>query len=87
MQNIAFHIDREPGAAFSQRIYVSEYNDDVNDVYGAYSECWVWESNITVSPWENVDIAFSVDNLFDEEYFSSSVGRERNFFMEISLKW
>ena len=32
-------------------------------------------------------IAFSVENLFDEEYYDYSIGRERSYFLQLSLNW
>jgi hypothetical protein len=28
-----------------------------------------------------------VENLFDEEYFDYSIGRERSFFTEVKINW
>ena len=69
------------------RIYKQKYNDDIDDVYGANTKCWLWETRLTVSPWEHAELSFSVENLFDREYFDYSVGRERSYFVEMRLKW
>lgn len=69
------------------RIYTQEYNDGIDDVYGAYSQCWLWETKVTISPLKHVKLSLSVDNLFDEEYFESSVGRERSYFAEVMIDW
>ena len=69
------------------RIYTSEQNDDVADTYMGYSKGWLWDAKITYTPVQYVECAFSVDNIFDEEYFSYSPGRGRSCFFEVSLKY
>ena len=69
------------------RIYTQTNNDDIDDVYGGYSKCWLWEGKLTLSPFDHVAISFSVDNLFDEEYFENKLGRERSYFAEVSINW
>lgn len=70
------------------RIYKNELNDDKDDVYGAYSKRWLWNAKLIYSPVEYLDCSLSVDNIFDEEYFSGyGVGRERSYFFEIKLKY
>ncbi|GAB6147192.1 hypothetical protein [Desulfocicer niacini] len=32
-------------------------------------------------------IAFSVENLFDEEHYDYSIGRERSYFLQLNLNW
>ena len=72
---------------YTGRIYKQKYNDGIDDVYGANTKCWLWETKVTVSPWKHAEVSFSVDNLFDKEYFKGSVGRERSYFAEMRLKW
>jgi len=69
------------------RIYQQKYNDDIDDVYGANTKCWLWETKLTVSLWKHAEVSFSVENLFDREYFDYSIGKERSYFVEMSLKW
>ena len=69
------------------RIYLNDDNSDIDDVYGANSQCWLWEAKITVSPVEHVSISLSVDNILDEDYFESSLGRERSYFIETTIDW
>ena len=72
---------------YTGRIYKQKYNDDIDDVYGANTKCWLWETRLTVSPWEHAKLSFSVENLFDREYFDYNIGKERSYFVELSLKW
>ena len=32
-------------------------------------------------------IAFSVENLFDEKYYDYYIGRERSYLLQLSLNW
>ena len=72
---------------YTGRIYKQKYNDDIDDVYGANTKCWLWETRLTVSPWEHAELSFSVENLFDKKYFDYNIGRERSYFVEMRLKW
>ena len=70
------------------KFYSGAENDDVKDVYGGYTEkYWLWDTKITVAPVKNFELSFSVENLFDKEYYEYYVGRERSYFVEVSLKW
>jgi iron complex outermembrane receptor protein len=69
------------------RIYTTEDNNDVPDVYGGYSKRWLWNTKLTFTPEENVEFSLSVDNIFDEDYFEYYKGRGRSYFFEIRLKY
>jgi len=70
------------------KIYKNEENDDVKDVYSGNTEkYWLWDTKISVAPVDNLELSFSVENLFDREYYESYVGSERSYFVEVSLKW
>jgi len=70
------------------KIYKNELNDDVKDVYGGNTEkYWLWDTKISVAPVKNFEISFSVENLFDREYYEYYVGRERSYFVEACVKW
>ncbi len=81
------------------RIYTSELNDDLDDVYGGNTKCWLWDAKVSLNggvipalipsvhqkpPFE---LSFSVENLFDRDYFESYVGRDRSYYGEIRFKW
>lgn len=72
---------------YQGRIYTSELNDDVDDVYGGYSKRWLWNTKITITPQQHLFVSASVNNLFDEDYFDYYVGQGRNYLVEIGLKW
>jgi len=75
------------------QIYKTKYNTDIPDVYKANSKTWVWGAKLTADlPCETKyfakpQISFSVENLFDEEYYDYSIGRERSYFLQLSLNW
>ena len=70
------------------KIYKNELNDDVHDVYGGYTEkYWLWNTRISVAPVKNFEVSFSIENLFDKDYYESYAGKERSYFVEVSLKW
>ena len=70
------------------KIYRSELNDDVHDVYGGYTQkYWLWNTKVTVAPVKNFEVSFSVENLFDKEYYDYYVGRERSYFVEACIRW
>ena len=70
------------------KIYKSELNDDVHDVYGGYTQkYWLWNTKVTVAPVKNFEVSFSVENLFDREYYDYYVGRERSYFVEACIRW
>jgi iron complex outermembrane receptor protein len=70
------------------RIYTDEENANESDVYTEQSsDYWLWDAKMTLSPWKHCDISFSVQNLFDEEYYKYYIGRDRRYFCEVSFTW
>jgi iron complex outermembrane receptor protein len=75
------------------QIYKTKYNTDIPDVYKANSKVWLWQAKLTGDmPWKskyykNIQFSLSVENLFDEEYFEYSIGRERSYFAEVKIDW
>jgi iron complex outermembrane receptor protein len=78
---------------YSGRIYKTKYNTDIPNVYKANSKTWLWQAKlsstipINANYLDNIQLNLSVENLFDEEYFDYSIGRERSYFAEIKLNW
>ncbi len=72
---------------YQGRIYTKTDNSDVNDVYGGYSERWLWNSKLTVTPVERLSVSLAVDNLFDEDYYDYYIGRGRSYLLEVAAKW
>ncbi|RLB05549.1 MAG: TonB-dependent receptor [Deltaproteobacteria bacterium] len=73
--------------------YVSkQYSDDENrdhfeGVYGSYDPYFVVDTKISYSPFKWATISFSVDNIFDEDYYCHYKAPERTFFGEITLRF
>ena len=78
---------------YTGRIYKTEYNTDIPNVYQGNSTVWIWETKLIADiPYESpyfkdVQISLSVENLFDEEYYDYYIGRERSYFVEFKLNW
>ena len=78
---------------YAGRIYNTKYNTDIPNVYKADSTVWIWEAKAIANiPYETryikkIRVSLSVENLFDEEYYEYSIGRERSFFLELKLDW
>ena len=70
------------------RMYYSDMNDDLEGTYYGYDEHWLCDAKLTYSPVQYADISFSVNNLFDEDYYNSSmVAPGRTYFIEFKLKF
>ena len=73
---------------YTGRIYLSDMNNDLEGMYGSYSKRWVWDAKISYSPVSYAECSFYINNIFDEEYFiSSMVGPERMYFLELKFKF
>ncbi len=75
------------------RIYKTKYNTDIPDVYKTNSKTWLWNLKLTADlPFESKyfgkpQLSFSVENLFDEEYYDYYIGRDRSYFVELRFDW
>ncbi len=70
------------------RTYTTDLNNDkADDVYGAYSRRWLWDFKATAVLHRHVELSFSVENLFDEDYYDFNIGRGRNYFLELVGKF
>lgn len=78
---------------YAGRIYKTEYNTDIPDVYQANSKKWLWDTKLTADlPYKskyfkNLQLALSVENIFDQEYYDYSIQRERSYFAELKIDW
>ncbi len=70
------------GGNYRGRIYTSELNTDRDDVYGGYSQRWLWNGKLTATPNKHVDLSFAVDSIFNSSYFDYYTARGRSFFVE-----
>ncbi len=74
------------------RYYSKIYNDSINrdkeeGVYGTYEPAFLVDGKITFSPWKWTDVSFSVNNIFDEEYYEYYQTDGRTFFCEMTFKY
>ena len=70
------------------RIYKTELNKEVHDVYGGWTQkYWLWNTKLTVAPVKHLEVSFSVDNLFDKKYYDYYLGNDRTYFVEACIRW
>lgn len=71
------------------RMYSSDLNTDViADVPGGFSRVWVFDTKLTLTPVEHFALSFSVDNVLDEKYYSTSyAGKPRSVFAELKYTY
>lgn len=69
------------------RIYTTDANTDLADLYGGYSTGWLWDVRVSSSPVKHLTLALAVENVFDRNYYSYSIGRGRTFFGEVRYRW
>lgn len=62
-------------------------SDTVNRVYGSYDPYFLVDTRIAYQATKNVDLAFSVNNLLDREYFSFYRQAGRSVYGEISYRF
>lgn len=72
---------------YQGRIYTSDTNTDLDDVYAGYSKRWLWNSKITMKPMEHLETSLSVDNLFDKDYYDYYLTPGRTWLAEVTVKW
>ncbi|MBM9616137.1 TonB-dependent receptor [Desulfobulbus rhabdoformis] len=73
---------------YTGRMYYSDMNDDLEGTYYGYANHWLWDAKMTYTPLEYADISFSINNMFDEEYFTGSMSAPgRTYFVELKLKF
>lgn len=75
------------GRYFSKIYNDSDNKDTEEGVYQTYEPAFYMDGKITVSPSEWTDISFSVDNIFDKEYWQYYEGDGRTFLFELTLKY
>jgi outer membrane receptor protein involved in Fe transport len=72
---------------YAGQIYSGYQNDNVFNSYGSYSSCWVWDSKLTYSATKNMDVIFSVTNLFNQRYFRYYAGQPTTGLLEVKFKF
>lgn len=72
---------------YAGRIYARDDNTDVENVYGGYTQRWLWDAKLTYSPTKYTDVSFAVQNIFDQQYYSYYAGSPRTYMVEFKLKY
>ena len=68
--------------------YSNDANEDtVNNVYTSYDPYFVADAKIGYKLTKNATLSFSVDNIFDRDYFSYHKAPGRSWFGEITLRF
>lgn len=93
MFNIGADLTKGPFSASLVGRYVSKiyYNDDNSDevdgVYGSYDPYFVADAKVSYKITKFATLSFSVDNIFDEDYFYYDKAPGRSWFGELTIKF
>jgi len=72
---------------YAGRVYANSNNNDVQNVYGGNTCRWLWDAKVTYSPTKYMDLAVSVQNIFDEQYYQYYLGSPRTYMVEMKFKY
>lgn len=76
------------GAEYASKVYNTDTNaDTASGVQGAFDAYTLWNTKIGYRVTKNMDVSLAVNNLFDEEYFSSNRAQGRSWFARINTKF
>ncbi|MBW1976082.1 MAG: TonB-dependent receptor [Deltaproteobacteria bacterium] len=68
--------------------YTKDDNSDkTNDVYGSYDPYFTVDGRISYQITDFLNISFSVDNLFDRDYYQYYKAPGRSWYVELALKF
>ena len=93
MFNIGATLTQGPfsGTIIGRYVDKSYKNDDNSDfyegVYGSYDSYFVTDAKISYDIFKHATLSFSVDNIFDKEYFSYEKASGRSWFAEVTVKF
>ena len=79
-------------AALTGRYVSKRYSDDenkdvINNVYTSYDPYWVADAKVSYKLTKFATLSFSVDNIFDREYFAYYKAPRRSWFGELTLRF
>ncbi len=66
------------------RMYYDSDNGDKDDIYTGYSKRWLWNAKLMAAFNEHVELALSVNNIFNEEYYNYYIGQGRTYMVELT---
>ncbi len=73
---------------YASKVFTTDDNSDKHDgVPGSWDPYWVWDFKVGWDFTKYSNISFSVDNVFDREYYQSYLAPERKFFVELTLRY
>lgn len=75
------------GRYMGKRYGNDDNSDTVSDVYGAYDDFFTADAKVSYRPVSWAEASFSVSNLLDREYYSSSPAPGRSWFLSLTLKY
>ncbi|MEW6326446.1 MAG: TonB-dependent receptor [Thermodesulfobacteriota bacterium] len=93
MFNIGADLSKGPFSAsivgrYVSKIYKNDDNsDEVDGVYGSYDPYFVADAKVSYNITKFATLSFSVDNIFDEDYFYSDKAPGRSWFCELTLTY
>lgn len=73
------------GSYVSKRYSSDDNSDEMNNVYGSYDSYFVADVRIGYKVTDFAEVSFSVDNIFDEDYYAYYVAPGRSWFAELTL--
>lgn len=75
-------------ARYFSKIYNLSNNTDTGEgVYGTHEPAFYVDGKITLKPFKWADLSFSVDNIFDKEYYEYHLPEGRAYFCELILRY
>ena len=93
MFNVGANIEKGPfsssitGRYVGKRYTDDENRDKVNNVYGSHDPYFTADAKVSYKITKLATISFSVDNIFDRDYFSFYKAPGRSWFGEVTLKF
>ncbi|MFZ5453857.1 MAG: TonB-dependent receptor [Thermodesulfobacteriota bacterium] len=70
------------------KVYTRDDNSDTyNGVPGSYDPFFTLDAKLTATPVKYASVSFSVNNILNREYFTSSLTPGRTFWVEMRLKY
>jgi iron complex outermembrane receptor protein len=73
---------------YASKVFQDDQNrDTVNNVYGTYDPYWLADATLSFNIMKWAKISFSVNNIFDENYFYYYKTPGRSWFGELTLQY
>lgn len=69
------------------RYYRKIEEGTIDGVYGTYESALFVDAKVVLTPWKYMELALSVDNVFDEGYYEYYKSDGRTFFAELTFRY